>query len=281
MCTLGLEKDLWFWDDEDYVNGMNCVPVCAVTADVIVYCFCLMSNHVHFILKGRKENCIKFIREYKRLRSRQMTLRYGDEHSIDGSQISISLVDSVDYMRTAIAYVMRNPMSAGLKVFPTEYRWSSSNLYFADRAFKNAGLKRLGDISISGRRRLFRTKIQLSDDYLVEADGVIFPGSYVDYAAVESLFGYPQKLAYCLSSTKDIEVELMTGVLAKANYKDSELRVSLEVICQEKYQGKSYGLLRIEDRYRAARELRRLYGVGLKQLSRVTALEIDSLKNLI
>ncbi len=29
------------------------------------YCFCLMNNHVHFIIKGEEGQCIKLIREDK------------------------------------------------------------------------------------------------------------------------------------------------------------------------------------------------------------------------
>ncbi len=281
VCTRGLEKDLWFWDKEDYVHGMNSIPVCAIVAEVTVYCFCLMSNHVHFVLKGSRENSILFLREYKRLRSRQMALKYKGEHSIDGSQISISHVDDMNYLQTVVAYVMRNPMAAGMKVIPTEYPWSSSNLYFAGRSFADSGFKRLGDLSISRKRLLFKTKMQLPDDYQVDENGIIFPGSYVDFRAVERIFGYPQKLLYCLSSTKDIEAELMTGILTKANYNDSELRVSLDVISEEKFHGRKYSMLKIEDRYRAARELKKRYGIGLKQLARITSLDVETLKTLV
>ncbi len=281
VCTRGLEKDLWFWDEEDYVDGMNSVPVCAITAEVTIYCFCLMSNHVHFVLKGGRESCIHFIREYKRLRSRQMAVKYKDEHSIEGSQISISRVDDINYLQTVIAYVMRNPMVAGMGVMPYEYPWSSSNLYFALRAFREMGLKPLGELSVTRQRALFKTRMQLPEDYLLKEDGVIFPGSYVDFKAVEKIYGYPQKLLYYLSSVKDIEAELMTGILTKASHNDSELRVSLDIISEERFQGRKYKMLKIEDRYRTARELKKRYGVGLKQLARVTALDIDVLKSLM
>ncbi len=210
-----------------------------------------------------------------------MALKYKDEHSIHGSDISISLLEDMDYLKKAIAYVMRNPMAAGMHVVPTGYRWSSSNLYFADMAFLTAGFRRLGDLSISAKRRLFMTKVLLPDEFLVDRHGVIFPGSYVDYTAVENIFGFPGRMLFSLSSTKEIEVELHNGILAKSSYKDTELRVSMEIISADRFCGRKYEMLKIEDRYRIAADLRKRYGVGLKQLARVTSLSLESLKSLI
>ncbi len=279
--TKGLDKNLWFWDDEDYIDGMNSVPVCALEADVTIYCFCLMSNHVHFIVGGLEGNCVRFIREYKRRRSIQLAVKYNNEHSIQGSDIFMNQINTPEYMKTAVAYVMRNPMAAGIAVQPTDYPWSSSNLYFADRTFRKNRYKRIGELSFHKKRILFKSKIQFPDDYLIDCDGVIFPGCYVAYKSVEKLYHSPKQFLYSLSSTNDMLVELETGILSKASYKDSELIASMNMICEEKYHGKKFGLLKIEDRFLIAREMRKRYGVGPKQLARITALDYDSLKQML
>ncbi len=281
VCTLGLLRDLWFMDDEDYILGMNSVPICAMSAGVTIYCFCLMSNHVHFIMKGREADCIRFIREYKRQRSRQMAFKYEGRHSIDGSDISVGLLDNPEYLQSAIAYVMKNPTAAGMRIMPTSYRWSSSNLYFAEDAFKGKEFRRLGELSMICKRRMFRTKRLLPDEYLIGNDGVIFPGCYVDYRAVESIFLSPKRLMFFLSSNRDLEVEFESGILAKACYTDTELIASMDNISREKFRGRKYESLKIEDRFLLARELRKRYGVGPKQLARVTSLDIKSIKRLL
>ncbi len=280
VCTSGLAKSLWFLDDEDYVDGMNSIPLCALTAGVSIYCFCLISNHVHFILGGTEDSCIGFIRKYKWRRSSQMSLKYGNEHSISGSDIFIKPIDSQEYLKSAIAYVMRNPMSAGMAVFPNDYRWSSSNLYFADRTLRRRQYRSIGELSLSRKRRMFKSKIILPDDYMIDCEGTIFPGSYVDYRYVEEVYRYPKHFLYYLSSTNDFQQELETGILTKSSYKDNELLASMEGISSDMFRGRRFSALKIEERYLVAREIRKRYGTEAKQLARITSLDYDSLKHM-
>ncbi len=99
--------------------------------------------------------------------------------------------------------------------------------------------------------------------------------------AVENIYKTPKALLYFLSSTNDTEEELESGILTKVRYTDVELYASIENICQEKYNGRKYDILRIEDKYRVARELRKRYGVGAKQLSRITFLDYETLKAVL
>ena len=66
ICTDGLEKNVIFKSDTDYIYGMNSIPVCAAGNQVTILAFCLMSNHVHFIVHGEEDNCRKFITQYKK-----------------------------------------------------------------------------------------------------------------------------------------------------------------------------------------------------------------------
>ncbi len=281
VFTKGLAKGLWFYDEQDFMSGMNAVPVCAVLTGVDVWCFCLMDNHVHFIVKGEEENCIRFIREYKRLRSRQMGARYGGERKIEGADISMKVITDADYLRKVIAYVLRNPMAAGVSVLPNDYKWSSAGIYFTGWRSMAGSFCRLGDLPDMKKRVIFKTRSHLPDEYLLGDDGIIFPGSYVDCQAVERVYGSPRQFLYYLSSTNDMEMELDTGILQKARYSDSELRASLDNVCAEKFRGREYSSLKIEDRYFIARELRKRYGVSPKQISRVAELDYERLKMML
>ncbi len=281
IYTNGTAKGLWFMDEDDFKSGMNSIPSCALAADVSIYCFCLMSNHVHFILGGEQENCIRFLREYKRQRSRQLAEKYDGKHSLIGADIGIKHVDNEDYFKTLVAYVLRNPIGARMNIMPSEYRWSSGNLYFSERAFKQGAFRKLGELSMAKQRRLFKTRISLPEEYLVCSDGIIFPGSYVDYQFVEKIFVSTKQMLYFLSKTNSMEVELDSGILAKAHYTDMELLASLECLCSEKYSGRQYSSLKIEDKYRLAKLLHKCYGAGSKQIARVASLDYETLKTML
>ncbi len=281
VCTNGLARNLWFYDEGDYLSGMNSVPVCAMTCGITVLCFTLMSNHVHFVVKGNEADCTKFIWEYKRLRSRQLTIRYGGRRTIADARAYVGRIPTMEKLKNVIAYVMRNPIGAGLRLMPSEYRWGSSGLYFADTELWNLRYDRLGDIPVRRKRKVFKTRTELPEDFLVDGGKMIFPGSYIDYRTVESIFRTPRQLLYHLSSANDMEAELETGVLAKVGHGDTELAASSEQVSSEMFSGRSPRQLTIEELYTLARSLKKRYGASPKQLARVLSLDYNALKSML
>lgn len=60
FCTNGLLKNIIFSSDADYIYGMNAIAICKLKyVDVKILAFCIMNNHVHFILDCTKDegNC--------------------------------------------------------------------------------------------------------------------------------------------------------------------------------------------------------------------------------
>ncbi len=280
VFTKGMTRKSWFQDSEDYKFGMNNVPVCAIIANVDILCFCLMNNHVHFVLKGEEANCIRFIREYKRQNSKYLKSRYQKRHPLAGADIGIKKILPGEHLRTAVAYVLRNPVAADLGVMPSEYMWSSACAYFSKASSCRGMYCRLGDLSGEVKREIFRTRVQLPGEYLLREDGTIFPGSYVDFRTIEKIYHSPRQLLFHLASNKDMEEEMDSGILTKARYDDAELRASMESLCSEVFR-RDFKSLKIEDRYHIAKELRKRYGAGPKQISRITALDYGTLKTLL
>ena len=81
-----------------------------------------------------------------------------------------------------------------------------------------------------------------------------------------------------LSVNKDMEMELSGDMLHKVRYKDSELVGTVRDICRESFSKNGPADLRLEDRYRLADILRRRYGLGIKQLARLTGTKPALLK---
>ena len=271
ICTAGLEKEIIFKTDADYIFGMNSIPVCMADKDISMHAFCLMDNHVHFIAHGTEEDCGEFIKAY---RKRLFTL--ADMSSAD---ICMKEIDDTEYLKRAIAYVLRNPPAAGLAVLPTHYRWSSGPLYFNDGNTLTVN-RPVTDIAHMSRRRqqkLFRTRGQLPGHYTVTADGLICPKCYVDYRAVEEIFHSPVRMLYFLSRNDSMEMELTSGILRRARYTDSEMASTVTNLCSEIFSKSSPDALSIDEKYRLAAILRKQYGLGIKPLARLTHTSISLL----
>ena len=65
LTTEHLEDGLWFRDEDDFKVAMNYVAIEAARhPEVVVLAFILMSNHVHFLLRGRREEVIAFVTQF-------------------------------------------------------------------------------------------------------------------------------------------------------------------------------------------------------------------------
>ena len=271
ICTEGLVKKVIFKSREDYIVGMNAIPVCAQRFNVTVLAFCLMDNHVHFIVQGAETNCRKFIINYKR--------KLGKLAGIRGADVCMKLIEDTEYLKRAIGYVLRNPLSAGLKILPIHYEWSSASLYFRSPAqtdFRN--LRTVGALSYREKRNLLHSQTNELDTYTITPEGMINPESYVAVQAVEELFYSPARLMYFISSKENMEVEIRSGILHKARYTDGELIISIGNICQEVFRCESPDKLSIEDRYRLADLVRKRYGTPFKQIARLTGTDPEILR---
>lgn len=265
VCTDGLSRSMIFRTDKDFINGMNDVAVCALLRPVKLYCFCLMSNHVHFVMKGHYETCNGFIRLLKRKISSRITAFSGDT--------AIIRIDSQDYMKKVIAYVLRNPMAAQANLTPWNYRWSSIGSYFSQPKEYAYGCIQASGMSVRQKRTLLGTRAALPDEYELSTDGMIYPHNYVEYEFVERLYRTPAEFIYHLSVNNDRILEMETGILRHGRYNDQELYNSAMEICRKKFDKPGIDYLAIEEKLHLAEMLRKHYGAGTKQISRITGID--------
>lgn len=272
ICTDGLEKNVIFKGDGNYIYGMNSIPVCAVGNQVTILAFCLMSNHIHFIVHGEEDNCRKFITQYKK-RLTALT-------NLSSTDVCIKHINDDDYLMKAIGYVLRNPVSAGIRLMPYHYDWSSASLYFKKPDSGRLG-KKIGTLSYRSKRELLHSQTILLDEYILTEKGLILPECYVDFEYVENLFRSPARLMYAMSRNENMEMELSGNILHKTKYSDEELSGTIKELCEEIFQKSSADLLSIEDRYRLAKILHKRYRLSRKQLARLTMTEPSLLKTML
>lgn len=261
ICTRGLEKEVIFKSEKDFVYGMNGVAVLALMYGLKILAFCLMDNHLHFVVKGGRDECLRFIKYYKRRLSSLADMTMADECLKD--------ICDEEYLRRVIAYVLRNPMSAGLNVLPVTYRWSSGALYF-NSMYSSLEMKSVSDISRRMLRKILASRVVLPETYRLTREMYVDPACYVCYKEVETLFRYPARMMFYLSRNEDMDMELESGLLVRQRYGDKELHGAVERMCREMFRSDSPDSLCVEDRYRLAAGLRKKYGLSISQLARLT-----------
>jgi len=279
VSSHGLERNDIFKKREDFIAGMNDIAICVLGFDVTILCFCLMSNHFHFVLYGTLPECRKFSEEYKRRCAMRMKLTGGEVQGMRSVGIHIAYVDSQEYLENVIAYVLRNPLAAGILLLPYHYPWSSAALYF------NGGAQQTGE-SLNGmserkRFRILKSRVPVPDSYLVDGQGMILPSCYVDSKAVEQVFRHPSRFMMSLARKIENDVEIQLGVADRVSMKDQEILTQLGDLLRNEFRKESLSQLSMEQRIRLCLLLKKNFRAGVKQIARITRLDPEIVAKVI
>lgn len=281
VCTDGMSRLLLFTDSADYISGMNDIPASLFRHKVEMLCFCLMSNHVHFLMRSTFTGCEEFIREFKRKTAQRLQKRYDLIKPLAGLGTLIKRIDSEEYLKTAIAYILRNPMAANIGCTPYNYRWSSGSTYFNAGHDCRYGSIHVRDMHVRQLWKLVKTRIRLPDDYLIDADGIILPENYIDIKAVERIFGSPKKFMYYLSRNDDGQFELEQGIADNVPYSYSHIQSLINRICISEFNTKDFSGLSIRDKCRTGILLKKRYGISARQFARLSGIDPDILSQIM
>lgn len=188
---------------EDKVFARNLMAVLAFQYHIRIYCDVVMDTHFHLVAHGRPEDIARFVGQTKRLLIKYFN-RTGRSQSLkEGIWITADLLrDDVEVM-DKIIYVFRNPMDAGYPYLPENYPWGVGRLFFQTDSAMAA--RRVGDMTIDGRRALLHTRASIPDEWEVDANGMLLPRCYIDTESVLRLFGSPRRfIAFLFVRKKDL-----------------------------------------------------------------------------
>lgn len=276
VYTKGLEDDVIFRERCDYVVGMNYVPVSLCGMDAVMLAFVLMSNHFHFIIYATREECELFIDRYKRLVSRYVRNKYGTRKILRSVKTSCSEIDLTDEgLKRLIAYVLNNPVKAGVNCMPQNYEWGTGWCYFTNIEY--APCKRLADFGVRQQTKILKSEVKLDGEFYVTDSGYISPDSYVDVAFVQNLFGRARSLEYFLSVSNRNSYDNDGAIV----FSDSLVLAGVKEILDKKYESLQVDELSADIRAKLIREIRRQFNSPPKQLARVFKCHLKEVVNVL
>ena len=279
VSSHGLERNNIFKSRDDFIAGMNDVAICVLGYDVSIICFCLMSNHFHFVLYGTLDECRKFADAYKHRCAMRMRFSSGEAHGLKDVGIRIDKVDSQEYLENVIAYVLRNPLAAGIRLLPVYYRWSSASVYFNGKM--NMSGEKLNEMSERRRFRITKSRISLPDHYMVDEEGMIMPSCYVDVKAVEDIFRHPSRLMLLLAKKVENDVEIRLGAADDVNMTDQEVLTHMNELIRKEFNADSINRISMDQRLKLCLLLKRNCRAGLKQIARLTRLDPELVARVV
>ena len=115
-----------FFDDADYAAYRDLIAASAHRAGVEVWSWCLMPNHVHFIMTPRCEDGLRAVfAEAHRSYAARIHARFKVTGHLWQGRFSSTAMDE-RHLLAAARYVPMNPVRAGLTARAADWRWSSA-----------------------------------------------------------------------------------------------------------------------------------------------------------
>ena len=277
VSTDHLSKRLWFRDDEDFKVGMNYIAILAVTSNVRILAFILMSNHVHFVLEGTEEDVQAFITEFKRRYSKYYQRKYGVREFLRENGVDITPVwlDG-ESLERAIAYVQMNCVAANICAHPSQYRWGTGSLFFnADRSKGTP----LCSLSRRTQIRTLKSNSPLPRSFSLTEAGYIDPASYVECSFVEQLFHTPNRYNFKLQNSSKAKIRLQEGAMPA--FRDQSILTATPDLIRSLFRKNSFQELSREEKGELLKQLRFRFSADVAQLSRILEIPYEEAVSLL
>ena len=280
VTTDHLEEGLWFRDEKDFIAGMNFAAIQAFASKLKVLAFILMSNHVHFVVRGRWADVKAFINGLKSRQSRYLHNKYGTFEFLRRNGYDIQEVSTLDEgLEWAIAYSQMNSVAANICLHPLQYPWGTGPLFFS--ASKRTGT-RIGDLSKRERIRLFHCcDVDLPADWLVGEEGYILPESYVDIRFVETLYRTPKRMNYFNVNSSKAKRKMESSDDNRPAFRDQVILAALPDLFRSLFQKQRFEELSASEKTESLRQIRFRFCSNAHQIARVTGLSYEAAAKML
>ena len=127
VITRGTGQMIVFEDDQDRGYFMKLMREQAEAREIGIWAWCLMSNHMHFLMHGPLEEVSALFQSVKSRYARYFNNRHNRKGSLFQGRYTSVPIQNDEQLVSAVEYIHLNPVSAGEGL---EYRWSSYKDYF-------------------------------------------------------------------------------------------------------------------------------------------------------
>lgn len=126
-----VNQQIIFEEDSDYLKFLYILSDCKKKYDFDLYAYCLMSNHIHLLLKDPSHRLSSFFQSLESRFARWYNQKYNRFGHLFQERFHSRPVEDNQYFFNALLYIHNNPVKENMCRFITEYRWSSANAYYS------------------------------------------------------------------------------------------------------------------------------------------------------
>lgn len=131
IMVRGIDKMNIFLDREDRYRYLDTLQRYLVleTHHYELYAFCLMSNHVHLLIKEFEASASILMQSVGVSYAYYFNQKYARIGHLFQDRYRSEVIDSDPYFLACCRYIHNNPVAAGLVSLPEAYQWSSYGAY--------------------------------------------------------------------------------------------------------------------------------------------------------
>ncbi|WP_213951813.1 MULTISPECIES: transposase [Tepidanaerobacter] len=128
----GVNHQIIFEDDEDYQKFLRTLKHTKEKSGYIIYAYCLMSNHIHLLIKEAEEDLGIVFRRIGASYVYWYNRKYGRRGHLFQDRYKSEAVETDSYFLTVLRYIHQNPYNAGIVENIADYPWSSYHEYIEE-----------------------------------------------------------------------------------------------------------------------------------------------------
>ena len=279
IYTDGTKMQNIFCCEKDFKTGMWCLAAALhLCEDVHLLTFELMGNHVHLILAGLREACIKTFDLFVARLHKAFPKR---ERAIDWSQFKMEIlpIESLQALRNEIIYVNRNAFVSNPEYTPDSYPWGGGCAFFCPW-IQHLKTSSFGELPILTQRGILHTRDISQFSGLRAIDSMPFIPSFCDIQLGESMFRDARSYFNSLTRNAEAFSQIASRLKDSIFLTDEEL---YSVICSyinKEYSVKAPSQLSAQQKIDTARHMHFSYNASNRQLKRMLRLDLAVLEEL-
>ena len=268
-----------FCCEEDFRTGMWTLAASLhLRKEVRALTFELMTNHVHLIIAGQRENCIKAFDLFSTRLKMAFPKR---QRTIDWSQFKMNIlpIESLQALRNEIIYTNRNAFVANPSYTPDSYPWGGGCAYF-NPWLKHLVTSPLGRLPILTQRTLLHTRDISPFTDLRKINSMPFIPSFCDIRLGESMFRDARSYFNSLTRNAEAFSQIANRLKDSIFLTDEELYSVLCSHINKEYSVKTVTDLTARQKIDTARHRHFNYNASNQQLRRMLRMELAILEEL-
>ncbi|MBM3284213.1 transposase [Candidatus Gottesmanbacteria bacterium] len=129
IMNRGIEKKKIFKEDLDYLKFLQYITGTVRNYDWIIYCYCLLPNHFHLLVKMKTSPLGKIMKSLQTAYGVYFNKKYKRVGPVFAGRYKSIICQKDDYLLQVSKYIHLNPVKANLCSDPLDYPYSSYQEY--------------------------------------------------------------------------------------------------------------------------------------------------------